>query len=963
MSTSQTIFSIIRDSFRQLSAASLPLLSETARPAPAAMNAAVEHALRDLEKALGEDTNTQVSPGLCDYMFFPITPILKSWNRVPSRALANSLECVQIIYDHGWKFHGKPELYQQLSMLLVNICDGCVSPKEKIPQDSTVRIVALRLLHSLLRFEVNLSEKRDHLMFARCLSFLLDLLTNDSLDNDTTGAVLKCLQQLLFHCLHKTTDISYFLPGIISSLTRALSTKGSCVAFHHNLISAIHLFTDVVISCLSDDIQYQDEPEDDAQSKPEVSSSIRLQPRTKEWRKLSADQVSSAIQLVLCHRTSRNLSVQETVFETCYQLFSRCSASLPVCRTDLLETLLILQSTSTCTRIQMNGFDQLLNLKDVVDASALENGQLLLKNASFVQAPLSLDIRSLQSFWLCVSVMERTNEQHLRGRYADSFFDTASCTLRMVRSTEGETEERSVLTVLGLTLSLEYVSWYALQKRTDFRPQLMQLLYPLLSLLANGNNDIKASAEACVQTVAIACDYSSPGEMLQENIDYVVNSVAMKLNMLDIPPELPFVLRYIIQEDNGQCIPFLGDIIDSIFDILDSYHGYTQLTAVLLGVLFSVIQQASRPFQSNQNEDRLLAYAADSKRAHTGTQPCSELSDLVELLHKNPSYPIPKLDDAVSEEDIRSASETLHEQEPSIPSEEPSDTSSTAPAPADEVDKGENKNGTVAMVQRIVEKAQLFLSHQFAPIRLEMLKLVCSSIPILEQEKNTYYPTINTFWPLLLLRLDDEDPVVVLHALYAIQTVCFSASDFMTSRIEKDLLPKLCNLTRQHSLLRPQAAFGVPHKLQLAITSLAASCVANRLSLIAYMQIFNLAAPMLRQLLPADRQHAEHVWTCLARRNPDAVFWAQTFATDASFIDRFTASSPPTQYRRVQAPTTKQHSADLLHLEHPKPETFAATDRSATNDGASDTEFHIQLPFQAPRDRRPSKKANLIQIL
>lgn len=141
-------------------------------------------------------------------------------------------------------------------------------------------------------------------------------------------------------------------------------------------------------------------------------------------------------------------------------------------------------------------------------------------------------------------------------------------------------------------LSLESLAHQALAQQQDFRPELVDSLYPILERLGSSNASLQQHAMTCLNIVSNACEYTSPAALIVENADYLVNAISMKLNTFDISPQAPQVLVMMVRLCGSPLIPYLDDLVESVFSILACYHGYPKLVESLFSVLKAIVEEA-----------------------------------------------------------------------------------------------------------------------------------------------------------------------------------------------------------------------------------------------------------------------------------------------------------------------------------------------------------------------------------
>ena len=143
-------------------------------------------------------------------------------------------------------------------------------------------------------------------------------------------------------------------------------------------------------------------------------------------------------------------------------------------------------------------------------------------------------------------------------------------------------------------LALECLVLQAEQLSKSYRPELMESLYPVLSLLGSQNGSLQHHAMTALDLLARACQYLSVTDMLVDNVDYLVNSIALKLNSSNLAPQAPQVLLMMVRLCGARLIPYLDDLIGGIFMALDDFHGYPNLVEMLFEVLSGIVDEGAK---------------------------------------------------------------------------------------------------------------------------------------------------------------------------------------------------------------------------------------------------------------------------------------------------------------------------------------------------------------------------------
>ncbi|KAL8764987.1 MAG: hypothetical protein Q9194_006743, partial [Teloschistes cf. exilis] len=212
---------------------------------------------------------------------------------------------------------------------------------------------------------------------------------------------------------------------------------------------------------------------------------------------------------------------------------------------------------------------------------------------------LSTGNEQIASFWLVLQLLGNRSRQasgtedwlHLPGSSLDPLAEEAyAFSLEILeKSTYDDTVDWRLQ-----ALSLEVLALQARSQGAEFRPELVDALYPILERMGSSNALLQQHAVTCLSIVSHACGYSSASELVVDNADYLVNAVAVKLNTFDISPQASQVMLMMVRLCGSALIPYLDDLIDSIFAILACYHGYPRLVESLFEVLQAVVGEGSK---------------------------------------------------------------------------------------------------------------------------------------------------------------------------------------------------------------------------------------------------------------------------------------------------------------------------------------------------------------------------------
>ena len=312
-------------------------------------------------------------------------------------------------------------------------------------------------------------------------------------------------------------------------------------------------------------------------------------------------------------------------------------------------------------------------------------------------------------------------------------------------------------------LALEILALQARQQKFDFCPELVDALYPIVDRIGSSNEALQEHAMTCLNIVSKACGYSSSSDLIIDNVDYLVNAVALKLNTFEISPQAPQVLLMMVKLCGAALIPYLDDLVESVFSVLACFHGYPRLVESLFSVLNAIVEEGSKSAP--------LAIESDTKpkRHEYGYQPISiaELSNKLKIAR------------------VKAQEKLNIDPNPSPINPQVHDSDLTTKPPEDEAATPQSK--THQMILSIATLTQHHLTTPSPPIRLQLLHLLSTSTPLLSTHPSTFLPLIATLFPPLLLHLHDpSSPNTLIAAANTLSTICEHAGSFLAPRFEDE---------------------------------------------------------------------------------------------------------------------------------------------------------------------------------
>lgn len=156
--------------------------------------------------------------------------------------------------------------------------------------------------------------------------------------------------------------------------------------------------------------------------------------------------------------------------------------------------------------------------------------------------------------------------------------------------------------ILLTCLVLQGIGVFARALRQDFNIYLIETLYLVLAKLGDSNAAVSRSAYGTLVLICQSCGYSSVEELITQNADYLVNSIASDLKYVFINQQSPRVLQVMLQYSGPDILAIIEDTLNDIFAVLDLYPD--QIMTSLVKVLNTLVFSLYKWFVGNKNKEQ-----------------------------------------------------------------------------------------------------------------------------------------------------------------------------------------------------------------------------------------------------------------------------------------------------------------------------------------------------------------------
>ncbi|KAI7467499.1 ARM repeat-containing protein [Hortaea werneckii] len=341
------------------------------------------------------------------------------------------------------------------------------------------------------------------------------------------------------------------------------------------------------------------------------------------------------------------------------------------------------------------------------------------------------------------------------------------------------------------SLALRALALRAQTAGSDFRYELIDALYPVLHTLATPSTELQRDSITTLNIFTTACRYDSVRDLIVENVDYLTNAVSLKLNAFDLSPQVPMVMVMMVRLAGSSVIPYMEDVVESIFAVLEGWHGYSMLVESLFRVLRVIAEEGAKAPQlaaiENGEKSKVEAVIKEKWRPLNVAELASSLREkrAEESPERDEREKAPQRPWKGNEEVGGEAEESDSEGELDAAGRSTDDADLPPPAPK-----------MYGLLLKITELTQHFLPAASPSLRTSLLSLIRTSVPPISKHENSFLPLINTLWPEIVSRMDDSEPQVQASALEIIGVLCEHAGDFMRTRII-ELWPGLAEVYRR----------------------------------------------------------------------------------------------------------------------------------------------------------------------
>lgn len=285
-----------------------------------------------------EDEDSALDPTLGEYVFFPLSHLLRKRDQLGDREKELLISCLHIVVEDCWRTVMKEQLALQLLVMLTFLI-GADPGKESATKAAVSEECQLAGIECALATVITLSSSRQYTLLrskearpslAHLITVALKIIQTSKKCALQT-ATCRLLDELIVGTLAEGNIAAAFVPGIVSTFSKVLGQNTSPRRHFSSIVASLYLLRRVIVLCFDDS---------DLMRKKEASHVMDVA-RTEAWIMGSKAQVKVALEgIIHAQLRAAHSETKCAIMEFCGSLICRCAQSLDTSLPLLLETLI-----------------------------------------------------------------------------------------------------------------------------------------------------------------------------------------------------------------------------------------------------------------------------------------------------------------------------------------------------------------------------------------------------------------------------------------------------------------------------------------------------------------------------------------------------------------------------------------------------------------------------------------------
>ncbi|CCD27375.1 Tti1p NDAI_0K01840 [Naumovozyma dairenensis CBS 421] len=400
------------------------------------------------------------------------------------------------------------------------------------------------------------------------------------------------------------------------------------------------------------------------------------------------------------------------------------------------------------------------------------------------------------------------DEQQLGPQYNEACFTileycndlSEEISINLESSTHSMTQEEE----RALCIVLYSISNVSTLMGTDFAMELIDHLYIVIDNLANSSYLVRSFAQSCSINIANLLYDGSVKELILQNVDYLVESIAVRLNS-GMMNHVGTILMVICKIAGFKTIRSFQDVIETIFKLLEYFHGYSDLCLEFFQLFEIIILEMKKEYLATNTDDRRLDHQVGNVNSFKpwGMKNIDQLIQVLETFEEGDQLTNPSPDDYPLDEDepknfqdyfdsklreVDSDDESIMDEVQNVEGEGVLENDDGEEEEEDEKDDDEDKwvspipNDAYKILLQIFSYSDRLLTHPSKPLRIQILRTCQILIPMISTQHSLFLPQVAQFWNTVVKCSLDDDFNIIKYSMECIELLMHFADDFITKR-------------------------------------------------------------------------------------------------------------------------------------------------------------------------------------
>ncbi|SCU92073.1 LAFA_0F07822g1_1 [Lachancea sp. 'fantastica'] len=353
------------------------------------------------------------------------------------------------------------------------------------------------------------------------------------------------------------------------------------------------------------------------------------------------------------------------------------------------------------------------------------------------------------------------------------------------------------------------VSLYAIKLMNDsmnaeFEEELIDLLFPVVDCLASSSPAIRNVAQVTTMDIARAHYGGSVRDLIWENMDYLIDAISTRLSNC-MTQRIATLLMVICRIGGYDTIRSFKDVLETIFRLLDYYHGHEDLCIEFFQLFDIVVNEMAKRYLCG-NESMPKLESGEQGRGGFQNWGLRNIQDVMRVLSELEKYSTAG-NPALEEEDVSGPGnfdEFFNSKLREVDSddEDDDDDDEDDDNGDDNEEMAESQNSTkesgalhdsekwsspiprdsYRLLLQIAGYGDRLLTHESRALKVQILQLARHVFPMLATEYDMLLPQIAKSWDLIVHISMSADFSLVKPALECVTVMIKHSGDFVTKR-------------------------------------------------------------------------------------------------------------------------------------------------------------------------------------